>query len=102
MLEYEYASQKNHTSTKDQNLLLHIRIKPPKLTNRDWSIYIDKTVNQEYYIMDGITFVGIIGGTMGLFVGLSFMDINSRIVKLIFKVLEVITQKKAKSQSNVI
>ena len=33
--------------------------------------------------MDGIAFVGIIGGTMGLFVGLSFMDINTGIVDLL-------------------
>ena len=96
MLEYEYASQKNHTSTKNQNLLLRLRIKPPKLTNRDWSIYIDKTVNQEYYIMDSKAFVGIIGGTMGLFGGLSFMDINSGIVDLIVKLIEFIKQKKSK------
>ena len=102
MLEHEYVTTGTYKMEKDQKLLLKFKIRAPTMTNRDWSIYIDKTVNQEYYIMDGITFVGIIGGTMGLFVGLSFMDINSRIVKLIFKVLEVITQKKAKSQSNVI
>ena len=33
-----------------------------------------KMVWQEYYIMSGMTLVGIVGGTLGMFVGFSFID----------------------------
>ena len=69
--------------SKKNNLELKIQVKSPRLQNREWTYSVVKTINQEYYIMDGIAFVGIIGGTMGLFVGLSFMDINTGIVELL-------------------
>ena len=36
---------------------------------------------EEYFIMDEISFVGIIGGTLGLFVGLSFIDLVSMVME---------------------
>ena len=65
--------------------------------NKGWSDSVQKTIHQEYYIMDGLTFVGIIGGTMGLFVGLSFMDINSGILDLLGM---IIAFKLKKSRNN--
>ena len=53
------------------------------LLNREWSDSVHKTIHQEYFIMNEKEFVGLIGGTMGLFVGLSFMDINIGIVDLV-------------------
>ena len=59
----------------------------PRFANKEWSKSVAKTINQEYYIMDGKAFVGIIGGTLGLFVGLSFMDINNLAIDLLFKLI---------------
>ena len=36
---------------------------------------------EDYFIMDEISFVGIIGGTLGLFVGLSFIDLVSEVIE---------------------
>ena len=100
MMEYKYTISssrklKNHIERND--VLLMIKIKAPRFTNREWSKSVPKTINQEYYIMDGKAFVGIIGGTLGLFVGLSFMDISNLSVDLIIK---LIACKLMRSESN--
>ena len=66
--------------------------------NRGWSDSVQKTIHQEYYIMDGITFVGITGGTMGLFVGLSFIDINSGILDLLAMLITYMLKNSKKNQ----
>ena len=50
-------------------------------------------------IMDTITFIGLLGGTMGMFVGLSFFDINSVMVDLLF-MLTTYTRKQKKAKVN--
>ena len=39
-----------------------------------------KLVRQEYYVMNDIGLIGAIGGTLGLFVGLSFLDVGFKTV----------------------
>ena len=65
--------------------------------NVRWSNIVQKTVKEEYYIMDFITFVGLIGGTMGLFVGLSFMDINSCLIEILAKTVQCVLKMKRES-----
>ena len=89
MLKYKYTISASHKLKKPEknDVQLRIQIMTPRFANKEWSKSVAKTINQEYYIMDGKAFVGIIGGTLGLFVGLSFMDINNLAVDLIIKLI---------------
>ena len=58
---------------------LHFRL--PADTRDKWSDELSKQVFSEFYVMDGVTLMGIVGGTLGLFVGLSFMELSSRLVQ---------------------
>ena len=65
-----------HTIQKSK-IHVELRFETSKSENRVWHRIPKKTLMEEYFIMDEIAFVGIIGGTLGLFVGLSFMDLVS-------------------------
>ena len=56
---------------------LYLRFATSRSENSFWHNFPEKILLEEYFIMDDITFVGIIGGTLGLFVGLSFIDLVS-------------------------
>ena len=60
-------------------------ITKPFSTNKVWTDQFLKTVRQENYTMTAIGLIGIVGGTLGLFVGFTFMDSGSLILRLIKK-----------------
>ena len=41
-----------------------------------------KTLKKEYYIIDDISAIGTIGGTLGLFIGISFLNIITWVMDL--------------------
>ena len=43
------------------------------LSSADKSNDIHKTIFTEYYLLDGYTLIGTVGGTLGLMIGFSFM-----------------------------
>ena len=69
----------------EKYMRIDFRFKVPRST-RAWTHLIQKTIMTEYYIMDDITFIGIIGGIFGLFVGMSFMDVSRWVVNGIIKI----------------
>lgn len=44
-----------------------------------------KTVKKEYYIINEIGLIGMVGGTLGLFIGISFLNMTTWVIDLIFK-----------------
>ena len=76
--EYKIDAHSGFKKTIQKSKIhVHLRFETSKSENRVWNRIPKKTLMEEYFIMDEITFVGIIGGTLGLFVGLSFMDLVS-------------------------
>ena len=55
----------------------------PDSTGELWTDQFYKTVYQEYYIMTEIGLTGTVGGTLGLFVGLSVMGSTTWIMGII-------------------
>ena len=43
-----------------------------------WTHRLVKTVNKEFYIENGFGLFGTIGGTLGIFVGITLLDIFSK------------------------
>ena len=68
-----------YLKVQEDNMKIDFRFKVPRST-RAWTHSIHKTIMTEYYIIDDITFIGLIGGTLGLFVGVSFMEVSTQIV----------------------
>ena len=90
MMEYQFATsntRKLSQPSEENDLILRFSFKVGRSANRNWSVQVYKTVHQEYLTLDEITFVGLIGGMMGLFVGLSFFDIGSEIVEMLAKLI---------------
>ena len=77
--EVLHPRQKSDTPTPD--FTLDIVLQSPgslhQLTDR-----ILKTSKKEYYIIDEIGVIGMIGGTLGLFIGISFLNIITWIMDL--------------------
>ena len=48
---------------------------------------VDEKVYQEYYIYDTFSFIGNIGGSLGLFIGFSYTDFFGKILDFVFKKL---------------
>ena len=46
-------------------------------------------VNKEYFVIDLITLVGSIGGSLGLFIGFSFLDFGGLIIDFVCNKLEL-------------
>ena len=82
IMEYKFV-ELNEWMRDKNGIEFVFLFKTARLLNRGWSDSVLKTIHQEYFIMNEKEFVGLIGGTMGLFVGLSFMDINIGIVDLV-------------------
>ena len=66
---------KGNTNKNDQELVIEVKFATPKSFWELRSLEPFKTVKTEYYIMSGLTFVGNIGGTLGMFVGFSFIGV---------------------------
>ena len=62
---------------------LTIRYKPPAMV----------TLHEEYLIIDFYGMVGVVGGTLGLFVGFSFFDVITLLMKFYQKVHDQINQR---------
>ena len=75
---------------------LNIKFSISESTNNMWTDRFTKTVTQEYYIKTGIEVIGTVGGTLGLFVGLSFLDSGSFLVMIIQNGLSKLVGKKRK------
>ena len=76
-----------HISNTTNHLQLIIWFRAPRWTNMGWSDKAKKIVKQEYYVMDTVAFVGQIGGTLGLFVGLSVVQLNRDFCQFLLKLL---------------
>ena len=46
---------------------------------------VDEKVYQEYYIYDTFSFIGNVGGSLGLFIGFSYTDFLGNILDFVFK-----------------
>ena len=62
---------------------LTIRYKPPAMV----------TLHEEYLIIDFYGMVGVVGGTLGLFVGFSIFDVVTYVVTFFQKVHEIIHKR---------
>ena len=62
---------------------LTIRYKPPAMV----------TLHEEYLIIDFYGMVGVVGGTLGLFVGFSFFDVITLLMKFYQKVHDQINKR---------
>ena len=51
------------------------------------------TINEEYVIIDFYGMVGVVGGTLGLFVGFSFFDVITLLMKFYQKVHDQINKR---------
>ena len=62
---------------------LAIRYKPPAMV----------TLYEEYLIIDSYGMVGVVGGTLGLFVGFSIFDVVTYVVTFFQKIHEIIHRR---------
>ena len=46
---------------------------------------VDEKVYQEYYIYDTFSFIGNVGGSLGLFIGFSYTDFLGKVLDFVFK-----------------
>ena len=46
---------------------------------------MDLRLYQEYYIYDAFSFIGNVGGSLGLFIGFSYTDFLGKILDFVFK-----------------
>ena len=100
-MEYQYVlgySRELMNSSKN-NMRFVFEFQASRSLSDGWSLSVQKTIREEYYIMDPITFIGVLGGTVGMFVGLSFFDLSSRIVGLLFMLITY-TRKQKKAKIN--
>ena len=59
-----------------------------ELVGVDWTYTFssnDMTVNEEYLIYDFVGALGSIGGSLGLFMGFSCLDLGFHIIELLFR-----------------
>ena len=67
---------KGNKNKNDQGLVIEVKFDTTPKSLWKWRTKEPfKTVKTEYYIMSGLTFVGNIGGTLGMFVGFSFIGV---------------------------
>ena len=65
---------KGDTNKNDQELVIKVKFDTSQKSFWELrSLHPFKTVKTEYYIMTGLTFVGNVGGTLGMFAGFSFI-----------------------------
>ena len=71
-------------------------------TSQTWTNKIVKTVHKEYYVMTEIGLIGTVGGTLGLFVGLSFANSGTVMMRAMKNVLSSrIVRKKPSKNRNI-
>ena len=85
------------TTDKQNGFHLKTWFNPPKSSRQNRKIEPYKSVNIEYYLMDGIQLIGIVGGTLGLTIGFSFFGFITSITKRIIN-LKNSVQKRLKAQ----
>ena len=66
---------RGNRNKNDLELVIEVKFATPKSFWELRSLEPFKTVKTEYYIMSGLAFVGNVGGTLGLFVGFSFIGV---------------------------
>ena len=78
----------NPGELKKDEFSLELDLMSPRSENDHlWTDSITKTVKKEYYIMTQSGMIEVVGGTLGLFVGLSFIDLSLTMVNLGYKAL---------------
>ena len=87
-------------NSSKNNIIFGFEFRPGRSLSNGWSLSVQKTIREEYYIMDPITFIGVLGGTMGMCVGLSFFDISSWIVGLLFMLISYTCKQKKATKIN--
>ena len=58
-----------------------------------------KNVYREYWIMSGMSLIGIVGGMMGLFIGFSFLGLSESIMDTMVKILGWMKKEKSAKHS---
>ena len=70
----EFKTVPIFSSTSFEALMVAYCFQSPKSTMNVWSVSeLVKTVNKEYLIVSWMSLVGNVGGTLGMFVGFSFI-----------------------------
>ena len=64
-------------------LTIELVFDSPKHTKNVRSLQPFKFVKTEYWVMSGMTLVGNIGGTLGMFIGFSFIGFSQWIMDLV-------------------
>ena len=60
----------------NQELVIEVKFDTTPQSSWKWrNLEPTKTIKTEYYIMPGLSFVGNVGGTLGMFVGFSFIGL---------------------------
>ena len=68
-----------------------------------WTPQLVKTVNREFYIENEFGLFGTIGGTLGIFVGISFLDVFSWVKSSLgFMTNLVVYRKSSRSKTGLI
>ena len=94
----DYGPFSTHMGQRGFSIGIYIAL--PSSTNNAWTNQIFKTVRQEYYVMTMVGLIGTVGGTLGLFVGLNFMDSGNSIINMIKKSAFCIFGRKAAKRDN--
>ena len=66
------VSSRRENLTKDNDFGFYYQFVLPRANKDIRSLHPIKLVKREYWLLPGISLVGIIGGTLGMFVGFSF------------------------------
>ena len=89
-IEYEVDAASGVKKAIDKSkIALRFKLQVSRSQSRVWQRIPKKTILEEYFIMDEISFVGLIGGTLGLFVGLSFLDLASQAIEVASFIREI-------------
>ena len=94
-MEYFVKNVEDNIRISDRTVfLMHYEISMAESTNTMWTDNFVKTVREEHYIMTDVGLIGTVGGTLGLFVGLSFLDMGTKMVTTITNGLSKLVCKK--------
>ena len=97
-MEYFVHNMEDAGRTSSETVFfMEYEISMAKSTNNIWTDKFVKTVGEEHYIMTDVGLIGTVGGTLGLFVGLSFLDMGTKVVTTIRNGLSKWVWKKRKT-----